>query len=327
MGCSASDGPNAWPPLTVVTDEILECDFDGHEPWDERLLLLSENLCLGGSKSSLSKRRPSQDPALRWLSELVSTAATRAGSLLRAQEKRARGAPHWRNRTCLFVCTNLFSYDSGRRLPASVVADLFSPAVSERPRTQPLARFRVCAYRAGCGLAKNPASRDDAMSESMEPFLECMLVAGVMSYGASDSNCSLADRYEAVEVERNLDSMCRGSAYPPAFQGVRPRVCATTSFCLRGGVPSGDGVGSAAEAGGDLPPAVDGGVESRLTSLRELDPADWLSSDVTSIAPASCRRVAVQPFEPLPVRQVTLRTRRLPGSDKALGPRFSEGRY
>lgn len=50
------------------------------------------------------------------------------------------------------------------------------------------------------------------MSESIDPFLECMLVAGVMLYATSGSNCSLADRYEAADVERYLDSMSSGNA-------------------------------------------------------------------------------------------------------------------
>jgi hypothetical protein len=42
-------------PPTVVTEEILECDPETEEVYDERLLWLSENLCFDRSKLCLSR--------------------------------------------------------------------------------------------------------------------------------------------------------------------------------------------------------------------------------------------------------------------------------
>jgi hypothetical protein len=55
---SSNEFSNVTPP-TVVTDEILECDPDTDEAYDERLLWLSENLCLGRLMLCLSVARDS----------------------------------------------------------------------------------------------------------------------------------------------------------------------------------------------------------------------------------------------------------------------------
>lgn len=163
-GISKYDGLEMYAPLTVVTDDILECDVDFDELYEDRLLWLSENLCvrepngLAGYSSRFAK-----DARVSSLSHAPDMSTFPSESMVTVLLK------------CKPAVETCVAYNC-----AYLVDDVL---------------------RGGVSIVSDGASLGN---QSRDPCLESLLTMETVSFEVSDSKLSLCERGDRLEFEFGL---------------------------------------------------------------------------------------------------------------------------